>query len=76
MEKHLFNSVVWIKSVLNVCVFTCVGYPVDVCIYVCVCVCVCGRGGAHGCFLWANGKSGVRGQCLGVGEQEVTVGMR
>lgn len=23
-----------------------------------------GGGGAHGCFLWENGRSGVGGQCL------------
>lgn len=34
-------------------------------------VCVCGGGGAHGCFLWENSRSEVRGQRL-----RVTVGLR
>lgn len=57
----MFSLAVWIKSLssnVSVC------YLVD----------VRGRGGAHGCFLWENGRSGVRGQCLGRGG--VTVGMR
>lgn len=37
-----------------------------VCFHECVCcfVDVCGREGAHGCFLWENGRPGMRGQCL------------
>lgn len=48
-----FGFDVWIKSLVAnecVCVFSCMY--------------VCERGGAHGCFLWENGRSGVRGQCL------------
>lgn len=55
-EKQMFCLVEWIKSLLNVCV---------VCVHACNLVGVCGRGGAHGCFLWENGRLGVRGQCLG-----------
>lgn len=25
---------------------------------------MCVGGGAHGCFLWENGRKGVKGQCL------------
>lgn len=45
---------------------------VKVCVHVCVCCMYVEQegawevgGGAHGCFLWENGRSGVRGQCLG-----------
>ena len=57
-EKHydLFSSVDQIVMIIK-CVFSCM----CVCLPMCVCVCVCGRGGAHGCFLWENGRSGVRG---------------
>lgn len=62
MEKHVFCFVDQIIIIKCVCLHARVCYLVD----------VCGRGGAHGCFLWENGRSGVRGQCL----EGVTVGMR